>query len=81
MITVRDPFTRSVAGQLRAFADEALLTQTELASRTGISQSQISKLLRAERHMTLAQLHALCGALGLSVTAVVSAAATAADRA
>ncbi|WP_374208220.1 helix-turn-helix domain-containing protein, partial [Microbacterium sp. Bi128] len=26
------------------------MTQTELASRTGISQSQISKLLRAERH-------------------------------
>lgn len=80
MIALRDPFERSIAEQLRIYTDESLVTQTELAARTGISQSQISKLFRAERHMTLSQLRALCGALGLSVVTVVSAAADEADR-
>ena len=49
----------SVASLLRDYADESFVTQTELAHRSGISQSQISKLFRAERQMTVAQLGAL----------------------
>jgi len=66
---------RSVARILAAAADELFVTQTELGRRTGISQSQISKLLRAERAMKVDQLDAICAALGLPVAAVVAEAA------
>ncbi|KAA9110153.1 helix-turn-helix domain-containing protein [Microbacterium rhizomatis] len=63
--------SRAVAEILRDHAEQTFVTQTELARRTGISQSQISKLFRAERPMTIGQLAELCDALHLSIAAVV----------
>ncbi|MGZ0067819.1 helix-turn-helix domain-containing protein [Microbacterium arborescens] len=61
----------AVAAQLRDSAETLFLTQTELARRTGISQSQISKLLRAERTMSLYQMLELCAAMNLSAIDVL----------
>ncbi|MBW9095172.1 helix-turn-helix transcriptional regulator [Microbacterium jejuense] len=64
--------SRAVARILVDACDELFVTQTELARRSGVSQSQISKLLRAEREIKLGQLDAICAALGLSIVAVVA---------
>lgn len=64
----------AIARLLATTAEETLITQTELARRTGISQSQISKLFRAERSMSINQFAALCSALQVSPLAVVASA-------
>jgi transcriptional regulator with XRE-family HTH domain len=67
---------RAVARILDDACEELFVTQTELARRSGISQSQISKLLRAEHGMKLGHLDAICTALGLSIVAVIAEAAS-----
>lgn len=47
------------------------MTQKQLAELVGLSQSQVSKLLRGERVMTLDQLDAFCVALDVDVVRVV----------
>ncbi|MCC2030651.1 helix-turn-helix domain-containing protein [Microbacterium allomyrinae] len=78
---MRTPATisQAVAEILREHAEQTFMTQTELARRTGISQSQISKFFRAERQMTIAQLVSLCDELQLSVVAVIAEAAGPSD--
>jgi predicted transcriptional regulator len=56
----------AVSERMRISAETLFLTQTELARRTPISQSQISKLFRGERSMSVYQLLELSEAMGLS---------------
>lgn len=56
----------AVSERLRVSAETLFFTQTELARRTPISQSQISKLFRGERSMSIFQLLELTQAMGLS---------------
>lgn len=70
------PLNLSIARILAGAADELFVTQTELARRSGVSQSQISKLFSGERAMKVDQLEAICTALGLSAAAVVAEAET-----
>lgn len=51
-------------------------TQKRLAAAAGVSQSQLSKMLRAERHINLTQLERLCSALGLRLVEVIREAST-----
>lgn len=48
------------------------VSQTDLAERAGVSQSQLSKLLRGAKPMTLTEFLALCGALQLAPSAVMT---------
>lgn len=66
-----------MADLLRSYAEESFLSQTELARRSGISQSQISKLFRGERHLTVAQFGAICIALNVPFLAIMALAAEA----
>jgi predicted transcriptional regulator len=61
----------AVADILRVHADETFVTQLELARRTGISQSAISKMFRHESGMTVAHLSTIARALDLSSAAVL----------
>ena len=47
------------------------ITQVRLARSAEVSQSQLSKMLRAERNINLTQLERLCIALGLRLAEVV----------
>lgn len=68
----RPPLSPYVAAILERERDEQRLTQTALAKMSGISQSQVSKYLRAERVLNIDRLDALCAALGLDIVSVVS---------
>jgi HTH-type transcriptional regulator/antitoxin HipB len=57
------------AGRLLQSARKAAgKSQAELAARVGLSQSRLSKLEQNPGALTLDQLLALCGALGLELT-------------
>lgn len=47
------------------------ISQTALARRIGVSQSQMSDYLRGERPMTLEEIDAICDALGLDILVVI----------
>ena len=68
----RKPLSPYIAAILDRERDEQGVTQTALAAMSGISQSQVSKYLRAERVLNVDRLDALCAALGLNIVAVVS---------
>ena len=68
----REPLSPYVAAILEREREEQGLTQKALGVMSGISQSQVSKYLRAERVLTIDRLDALCSALGLNIVAVVS---------
>lgn len=63
---------RAIADLLSRYAEDSFISQTEVARRSGISQSQISKLFRSERRMSINQLESICEALRVSVVAVVA---------
>ena len=65
------PLTQEVAAILRAELGRLGRSQDELARAVDISQSQLSKMLRAERHIDLDQLDRLCHALHLDLARVV----------
>ena len=50
------------------------ITQTELGDGIGVSQSQMSKILRGERTLTIDQLEQICFILGLTPGVVVDGA-------
>lgn len=52
------------------------MTQSELAEATGISQSQVSKILRGVRVPDLEQTWSLCYVLGIDIAAVLTEADT-----
>ena len=61
--------TVSQAGQLLQSARKAAgLSQAQLAMRLGLGQSRLSKLEQNPGALTLEQLLALCGALGLELS-------------
>jgi transcriptional regulator with XRE-family HTH domain len=66
------PLTVAVAAILNRAFLQAGISQKKLGAAVGISQSQMSKHLRGERVLDVDQLDAICFALGLSITAVVS---------
>lgn len=69
---VTGALNRAVVEILRMYTEDSFVSQIELGRLSGISQSQISKLFRGERRLTLDQLEAMCHALRLSVVAVIA---------
>lgn len=63
--------SQAIARKLRGKAAEANMTGVKLAELTGISQSQMSKLLRGTRVFDVDQLAATCSALNVSLTELV----------
>lgn len=72
--------TQYLAAALRARAAEGQVTQTQIAQVTGISQSQVSKLLRGRRVLDIDELDAICHVLGLDIGEVLTIAAHKASR-
>jgi len=54
----------------REFRNSEFVSQSQLSAVVGISQSQLSKLLRGDRMLYVEQLYALCTALHLDIGAV-----------
>lgn len=52
--------------RLRAAREEAGLSQEQLASRIGHSQSFVSKFERAERRLDVAEVRSICRGIGIS---------------
>lgn len=69
-----DKFGKAVATQLRARRAHQEMTQQELAERTGISQSQLSKQLRGFRAINLDEFEAICDALNIAMEGIIEAA-------
>lgn len=69
-----DKFGKAVATQLRARRAHQEMTQQELAERTGISQSQLSKQLRGFRAINLDEFEAICDALDIAMEMIIEAA-------
>lgn len=76
----RLPLTPRVADILSARVRELVISQKAIAEGSGISQSQVSKLLRGVRVINVDQLDALCSVLGLSIVDVVRQAVSSESR-
>lgn len=63
--------SRAVGAILAGRASERGLTQGQLGTAAGVSQSQVSKLFRGERALTLDQYDALCEALDLDIVGIL----------
>ncbi|WP_372622228.1 helix-turn-helix domain-containing protein [Falsiroseomonas sp.] len=61
-----------LAAQLQAERDSRGWSIAELAERSGVSRAMISKVERAEASPTAALLGRLCGALGLTLSALLA---------
>ncbi len=57
--------TRHVAGQLRALMARYGVSQSQMAESVGVSQSQLSKMVRGVKPITIDQLDAMCWSLGV----------------
>lgn len=64
--------SREVAAILRAQMARRKILQTQVADATGISQTQLSGILGARKHVDLEQLDEICYALGLSFREVIA---------
>ena len=60
-----------LAGILREVRERQQVTQVELASRLGETQSFVSKCERGDRRLDLVELHQFCVALGYRLTELV----------
>lgn len=58
---------RAILAVLNHAKDRLDLNQDVLAAAVGISQSQVSRVLKGERPMTVPELLMLCEALGMSL--------------
>jgi transcriptional regulator with XRE-family HTH domain len=56
---------------LRNVRNEAAVTQVELAARLGVHQSFVSKYENLDRRIDVAELRAVCVALGVSLRSVI----------
>jgi len=65
---IQDRTYRSTAELMRAIRDEHVLTQDELAGRTGLSRYQLCRWEKGTREPTLAMVRRLLGEFGLAVT-------------
>lgn len=63
--------TRHVASQIRGLMAQYGVKQGELAESIGVSQSQLSKMVRGTRPIDLDQLDGMCRALGVDTFTVV----------
>lgn len=68
-------FGKAVAQQLSARLAYQGMTQTALAERTGLSQSQLSKQMRGLREINVDELAIICDALDIPVETIVALAA------
>jgi transcriptional regulator with XRE-family HTH domain len=59
---------------------EQMLTQRQLAARSGVSQSQLSRYFQGTRALSVVELYDLCDALGLNISGVVADALRHIDR-
>lgn len=62
-----NPTVTAIAGILRGLQARRNLRQVDLAEVSGVSQSQVSKILRGTREPSLSQLDSIAGALGTTV--------------
>lgn len=65
------PITQEVAGILRAELARHRILQAQLSAATGISTTQLSGMLKGQKHIDIEQLDALCWALGLDFADVI----------
>lgn len=68
------PVTKNAAMLLRIRLAELQWTQQELASRSGVSQSHLSQILKGNRHIYLDQLDRMCEVMELDLGDIVGAA-------
>ncbi|PPI08213.1 helix-turn-helix domain-containing protein [Rathayibacter sp. AY1B8] len=64
-------YTRQTAAILRGLVARYGVTQAELSAAVGVSQSQLSKMLRGQRPIDIDQLEGMARALGTSGFAVL----------
>lgn len=57
--------TRHIAGQVRALMAKYGVSQSQMAASVGTSQSQLSKMVRGVRPISIDQLDAMCFSLGV----------------
>ncbi|WBT08818.1 helix-turn-helix transcriptional regulator [Corynebacterium sp. SCR221107] len=69
-----DALGKAVARQLNARKAHQRLTQAQIESITGISQSQLSKQLRGFRAITIDEFESICTALDISMFEILEAA-------
>ncbi|QGU03139.1 Helix-turn-helix protein [Corynebacterium kalinowskii] len=69
-----DALGKAVARQLNARKAHQGLTQAQIESATGISQSQLSKQLRGFRAITIDEFESICSVLNISMFDVLDAA-------
>lgn len=69
-LTVGD-FSRAVARALSEQAERKGKSQAAIARETGISQSRVNLIMRAERAITVEETALICEALGVSVLSVI----------
>jgi transcriptional regulator with XRE-family HTH domain len=77
---IQDRTYRNTAELMRAIRDEHLLTQDELAGRTGLSRSQLCRWEKGAREPTLEMVRRLLGEFGLAVTFGVEPSTAALDE-
>ncbi|PSK96666.1 helix-turn-helix protein [Haloactinopolyspora alba] len=65
------PVAKEIAAVLSRALSETKRTQGEIADQVGVSQSQLSKILRGDRQMDVDQLYMLSGALGIKARDVI----------
>jgi transcriptional regulator with XRE-family HTH domain len=61
--------TERVAAKVRGVMGEARISQTALAERLGIPQQRLSRRLSGDVSMTLDEVYAIAGALGVEPSA------------
>lgn len=66
------PLSRHIATTLIAEIRERGFRQVEIAARAGMSPSQLSRVLSARKVFTIDQLDAVCRALGVPLTQVIT---------
>jgi DNA-binding XRE family transcriptional regulator len=77
---ILDRTYRSTVQLMRAIGDEHVLTQHELAGRTGLSRYQLCRWEKGAREPTLAMVRRLLGEFGLAVTFGVEPSTAALDQ-
>jgi transcriptional regulator with XRE-family HTH domain len=77
---IHDRTYRSAAELVRAIRDEHVLTQDELAGRTGLSRYQLCRWEKGTREPTLEMVRRVLGEFGLSVTLGVEPSTAALDE-
>ncbi|GAB2702622.1 hypothetical protein GCM10027071_15480 [Microbacterium marinum] len=70
--TRAEPVSREVVRIIHDHADETFTTQVELSRKSGVTQSQISRLYGHRAPLSVAHMFALCSALGISAPAVLA---------